>query len=123
MKRAYGVLHRCGFAHSVEVWHQSTLVGGLYGVAIGGVFFGESMFNRKSNASKVALVALCERLCGWSFRVIDCQMYTEHLARMGAEQVPRQQFLDLLADGLRSPHHGGHWSLDGCISGSIPCTD
>ncbi|MBK1693416.1 leucyl/phenylalanyl-tRNA--protein transferase [Chromatium weissei] len=96
MITAYERLHQQGLAHSVEVWRGEQLVGGLYGVAIGRVFFGESMFSRASDASKIALVHLCQRLANWEFGVIDCQMQTAHLLRMGAVNVPRTTFLKLL---------------------------
>jgi leucyl/phenylalanyl-tRNA--protein transferase len=93
MISAYRALHVHGIAHSVEVWLDGALAGGLYGVAIGGVFFGESMFTRVDNASKVALVHLCRRLAEWRFELIDCQVLTGHLIRMGASQMPRDQFV------------------------------
>jgi leucyl/phenylalanyl-tRNA--protein transferase len=93
MISAYKALHEHGLAHSVEVWQGGALVGGLYGVAIGGVFFGESMFTRVDNASKVALVHLCRRLADWRFELIDCQVLTGHLIRMGAGQMPREEFV------------------------------
>ena len=93
---AYQQLHRLGLAHSVEVWREKVLVGGLYGVAIGRVFFGESMFSRVADASKVALVHLCERLAHWDYGLIDCQMRTEHLIRLGAIELPRDDFIALL---------------------------
>ncbi|MEE4377315.1 MAG: leucyl/phenylalanyl-tRNA--protein transferase, partial [Candidatus Competibacteraceae bacterium] len=96
MRAAYSRLHRLGYAHSVETWHGRRLVGGLYGVAIGRVFYGESMFSLMSDASKIALVALCTQLQHWRFAFIDCQMHTEHLLRMGAEDVSRRVFLELL---------------------------
>ena len=101
---AYEALNAAGHAHSVEVWRDGVLVGGLYGVSIGKSFFGESMFSHAPDASKVALVALCRRLAEWDFAVIDCQVRTEHLVRMGAEEMPRQEFLTLLARACRQPH-------------------
>lgn len=96
MIAAYQRLHRYGLAHSVEIWHDGALAGGLYGVAIGRVFFGESMFSRVSDASKVALVHLCRTLGERGFRLIDCQVLTDHLIRMGAEQIPRADFIRML---------------------------
>lgn len=96
MVRAYQRLHGAGWAHSVEVWREGTLVGGLYGVALGRVFFGESMFSRVSDASKVALVHLCQLMEARGFGLIDCQMATEHLMHMGAIQIPRAEFRVLL---------------------------
>ncbi|MCP5426215.1 MAG: leucyl/phenylalanyl-tRNA--protein transferase [Gammaproteobacteria bacterium] len=109
---AYNRLHKLGYAHAVEVWNGRRLVGGLYGVAIGRVFYGESMFSRVSDASKVALVALCDQLKRWEFAVIDCQMRTDHLISLGAENIPRRLFLDLLRRfcPLQSPP--GPWRLD-----------
>ena len=94
---AYTNLHHHGFAHSVEVWHGTNLVGGLYGVAIGSAFYGESMFSFMSNASKIALVALARKLQHDGFYFIDCQMETPHLLTLGAETVPREEFLKLNA--------------------------
>lgn len=96
MKRAYIDFHRLGFAHSFEAWQSGRLVGGLYGVAIGRVFYGESMFHRVSNASKAAFVFAVESLKQWGYRLIDCQVYTEHLASLGAQEIPRTEFIRLL---------------------------
>ena len=96
IKRAYGRLHRLGAAHSVEAWQNETLVGGLYGVAIGQVFFGESMFHHQTDASKVAFVTLVERLKSCGYRLIDCQVHSKHLASLGAEMIPRPEFIRLL---------------------------
>ena len=93
MISAYRALHVHGLAHSVEVWQDGALAGGLYGVAIGGIFFGESMFTRVDNASKVALVHLCNFLDLHGFELVDCQVLTGHLLRMGAEQIPRERFV------------------------------
>jgi len=112
MIAAYRRLHHEGFAHSVEVWHDSTLAGGLYGVAIGRVFFGESMFTRISDASKVALVHLCRLLSERGFRLIDCQVLTGHLIRMGAEQIPREDFVRMLDRWCQVPDWHGRW-VDG----------
>lgn len=92
MVTAYSRLQQQGYAHSVEVWHRNALVGGLYGVAIGRMFYGESMFSRMPDASKVALVRLCRQLQRWGFGMIDCQMETPHLASMGARPIPRHAF-------------------------------
>ena len=100
MKHAYLRLHSTGYAHSVETWLKGKLVGGLYGVAIGRMFFGESMFSRASDASKVALATLVGELRAREFPLIDCQMHTEHLERLGAEHVPRRHFLDLLRTAI-----------------------
>jgi leucyl/phenylalanyl-tRNA--protein transferase len=115
MIEAYRALHRHGVAHSVEVWHEGALAGGLYGVAIGSVFFGESMFTRLDNASKVALVHLCRRLTGWGFGLIDCQVLTGHLLRMGATPIPRERFVELLRALRERPTPIGSWD-DGTIT-------
>lgn len=96
MKAAYKRLHQLGFAHSLETWQDKQLVGGLYGVALGRVFYGESMFSWVSDASKIALACLCSHLRRWDFAVIDCQLPTDHLHRLGAIDLPRVQFLRLL---------------------------
>lgn len=112
MTRAYLALHRSGYAHSVECWEEDDLVGGLYGISLGAGFFGESMFTHVPNASKVALSALVERLVRWGFSLIDCQMPTEHLASLGAKEVPRQVFLGLLAESLKAPTRIGNWAFE-----------
>lgn len=96
MRNAYLKLHEQGYAHSMETWLDGQLVGGLYGVQLGKVFFGESMFSRVSNASKFALKSLCDRLAGEEVQLIDCQMSTPHLLSLGAREVPRREFLELL---------------------------
>ncbi|BCX89464.1 leucyl/phenylalanyl-tRNA---protein transferase [Methylomarinovum tepidoasis] len=103
MRAAYLTLHRQGHAHSVECWYEGELAGGLYGVAIGQVFYGESMFYRKSNASKVAFVTLVEHLRRWNYRLIDCQVHTHHLQRFGAEEIPRDHFTALLQRYCAAP--------------------
>lgn len=103
MRRAYGELHRRGHAHSVEVWRDGELVGGLYGLAIGRVFFGESMFSRVANASKLALIHLCARLQTWGFAVIDCQVTNDHLLSMGSREIERARFRQLLARHAEEP--------------------
>jgi leucyl/phenylalanyl-tRNA--protein transferase len=100
---SYVALHEGGNAHSVEAWRQGELVGGLYGVAIGRMFYGESMFARRSDASKVALVRLVHQLRAWDFPMIDCQQETAHLARFGARPVPRKIFAERLAPLLHFP--------------------
>ncbi|GAB4357680.1 MAG: leucyl/phenylalanyl-tRNA--protein transferase [Gammaproteobacteria bacterium] len=96
MQQAYERLAEMGFAHSLEVWQESELVGGLYGVALGRVFFGESMFSRRRDASKVALVALTKAMVEGGYRLIDCQLYSSHLESLGAELIPRSQFATLI---------------------------
>jgi leucyl/phenylalanyl-tRNA--protein transferase len=109
---AYCSLHRSGYAHSVECWHKGELAGGLYGVSIGSIFFGESMFTRVSNASKVAFVTLVERLTQKGFSLIDCQMTTRHLMSLGAREVSRKKFMKLLDYALQSPTIRGAWNFD-----------
>jgi len=107
---AYTRLHERGFAHSVESWRDGELVGGLYGVALGHVFFGESMFTREPDASKVALVKLVERLGAGGYRVIDCQQATAHLASLGAREIPRKAFAQLVRESIQYPPSGERWS-------------
>lgn len=109
MLSAYNDLHHAGFAHSVEVWKGDELAGGLYGVSLGGMFFGESMFSRESNASKTALVYLARGLEKLNFDLIDCQVYTPHLESMGATYMDRELFLSLLGSTLRKPALTGSW--------------
>lgn len=113
MEDAYARLHRLGVAHSAESWRDGRLVGGLYGVAIGGVFSGESMFAREPDASKVAFVTLVGQLRAWGFGMIDCQMPTEHLHRFGARRMPRARFLEMLARLVTVPTRPGPWRLEG----------
>jgi leucyl/phenylalanyl-tRNA---protein transferase len=101
--RAYTALHRLGLAHSVETWRGDRLVGGLYGVALGAAFFGESMFSRETDASKVALVALVERLRQRGYTLLDTQYLTAHLARFGAVEIPRDEYERRLARALSAP--------------------
>lgn len=110
LRGAFSRLHRMGHAHSVEVWHGDSLAGGIYGLAVGSAFFGESMFHRQVDASKVALVALCRLLAHWGFGLLDCQVGNPHLFSMGAVELPRPDFearLALLADDPREP---GKWA-------------
>jgi len=98
---SYCAMHESGYAHSVEAWRDGKLAGGLYGVALGGAFFGESMFHHATDASKVALVALVERLRERGFTLLDTQWTTEHLEQFGAVDIPRSQYLKMLGEGLR----------------------
>ncbi|MDR2689804.1 MAG: leucyl/phenylalanyl-tRNA--protein transferase [Azoarcus sp.] len=113
MKQAYLRLHERGWAHSVEVWEEDaatqTLIGGLYGVAIGRMFFGESMFTRKSNASKIAIAHLIRYLETHEFGMIDCQMHTPHLASLGAREIPRDEFIARLETLCAAPVMPGLW--------------
>jgi leucyl/phenylalanyl-tRNA--protein transferase len=99
-----------GYAHSVEAWADGELAGGLYGVSLGHMFFGESMFAHRDNASKIALVGLAERLGRWGFGVIDAQVPTPHTVAMGAEEWPRKRFLELLREALGHPTRRGSWT-------------
>lgn len=110
MREAYGRLHRLGHAHSVEIWIDTELAGGLYGVALGRVFFGESMFSRTTDASKIALAALVAHLRSSGFGLIDCQMRTRHLESLGAREIPRRQFARLLEELIHYPRPPGEWS-------------
>lgn len=112
MVKAYVQLHELGYAHSVETWLEGRLVGGLYGVALGSIFFGESMFTRVPDASKVALVSLVRQLQTWGFRIFDCQQPSHHIKTLGAEDIPRSEFLDHLADALTQPDRRGRWCFD-----------
>ncbi len=112
MSEAYGRLHEQGHGHSVETWRGDELVGGLYGVALGGAFFGESMFSHASDASKVALAHLVRQLEQWGFRFIDCQLPTPHLESLGAETIRRRHYLALLESALRLPGRTGSWRFD-----------
>ena len=111
MQEAYVRLHKLGYAHSVESWFDGKLAGGLYGVSLGKAFFGESMFHRTADASKVALAALVERLKLWKFHFIDAQMTTPHLLRLGAKELPRRVFLKRLGEALRGPSKKGRWDV------------
>jgi leucyl/phenylalanyl-tRNA--protein transferase len=112
MKEAYSELHRRGLAHSAEAWSGGKLAGGLYGVSLGAAFFGESMFAHVPEASKVAFVAFTEQLRRWGITLIDCQVYTEHLARFGAREWPRWEFLAALRTALQHPTRKGPWRFD-----------
>jgi leucyl/phenylalanyl-tRNA--protein transferase len=113
MRRAYKRLHRAGYAHSAEAWHGDRLAGGLYGVCLGGAFFGESMFTREPDASKAAFVALVRQLQTWGIALIDCQVTTGHLERFGAREWPRDRFLSKLAAALEQPTRAGSWGIAG----------
>jgi leucyl/phenylalanyl-tRNA--protein transferase len=112
MLKAYVNLHGLGYAHSVESWFGGKLAGGLYGVSLGKCFFGESMFHLKTDASKVALATLVEKLRSWDFHFIDSQMTTEHMLRLGAKELPRRIFLKRLQSALRYPTKRGRWRTD-----------
>jgi leucyl/phenylalanyl-tRNA--protein transferase len=112
MKDAYVELYRRGVAHSAEAWSGDELAGGVYGVSLGAAFFGESMFARKAEASKVAFVELVGQLGRWGITLVDCQVYTEHLARFGAREWPRRRFLEALRTALRHPTRPGPWHFE-----------
>jgi leucyl/phenylalanyl-tRNA--protein transferase len=113
----YTELHRRGHAHSIECRHDGRLVGGLYGVSVGAAFFGESMFSRERDASKVALVHLVARLIRSSFRLLDCQFMTEHLRSFGAIEMPREEFRERLADAVDREA-----TFQGDLAGDDPCS-
>lgn len=113
MVDAYIVLHELGYAHSVEAWMDGELVGGLYGVALGSVFFGESMFYHVPDASKAAFASCVEQLRRWGFTLIDCQQTTHHLLRFGAQEVQRYRFLSMMREGVDRPSRVGRWRFDG----------
>jgi leucyl/phenylalanyl-tRNA--protein transferase len=120
MIATYNKLHQQGHAHSVECWLDGQLVGGLYGVAIGQTFFGESMFSTVTDSSKLALVALCQQFQRWGIPLVDCQVYSEHLASLGAEEMPRTDFIEQLAKlCTQSPKRSdvSLWQLDP----DLPC--
>ncbi|AUG57231.1 leucyl/phenylalanyl-tRNA--protein transferase [Acetivibrio saccincola] len=110
MMESYIMLHKLGFAHSVEVWHENSLVGGLYGVSLGNCFFGESMFSTMDNASKTALIFLSEKLMEKDFLLIDCQVYSKHLESMGAVNIPRNEFLKYLEISSGKKTLIGNWN-------------
>jgi leucyl/phenylalanyl-tRNA---protein transferase len=121
MIAAYEELHAQGFAHSVEVWDEDDrLIGGLYGVSLGGVFAGESMFHHVADASKVAFVTLAAQLASWEFSFIDCQLHTDHLASLGAQEWPRREYLRRLEASMAQPTRRGRWRLEpGFATGAL----
>lgn len=116
MQQAYCQLHQAGFAHSIELWDQQTLVGGVYGVSLGKAFFGESMFSYVPNASKIALVTLAKQLQRWQFDFIDCQLSSPHLTHLGAQTMSRVTFKQRLDHATQHPDHTGQWQLDQDLS-------
>lgn len=112
MVSAYAALHRAGYAHCVETWMDGRLAGGLYGISIGRMFFGESMFSRESDASKIALAHLARQLGRWHFELIDCQMATPHLASLGAREIDRKVFLPAVSELVNYPTRMGAWRFD-----------
>lgn len=112
MIRGYTALHEQGYAHSIEAWQDGRLVGGLYGISLGAVFYGESMFAEVPDASKVAFATLLGNLIRWEFQLVDCQSYTDHLASFGAEEWPRDEFLAALETAIQAPTRMGPWRLE-----------
>ncbi|SEP78523.1 leucyl/phenylalanyl-tRNA--protein transferase [Solimonas aquatica] len=112
MRRAYIDLFNQGYAHSLEVWREGELIGGLYGVVLGRVFFGESMFSRATDASKIALYWLCEQLRQWGFELIDCQISSAHLLSLGAQELSRERFLQRLSQAVTQRPDTGRWQFD-----------
>ncbi len=112
MQDAYARLHELGFAHSVETWMKGKLVGGLYGVSLGKIFFGESMFSQGNNASKLSFVYLVAQLRRWQFGLIDCQMNTSHLASLGAREIPRVEFTKTLTNLINYSYSAQRWQFD-----------
>jgi leucyl/phenylalanyl-tRNA--protein transferase len=112
MLEAYCQLHQDGFAHSVESWYEGELVGGLYGVSLGKIFFGESMFSRKTDASKVAFVHLVKQIQKWGYELIDCQVSTNHLESLGAVEIPREVYRSLLDCLCKMQGHPNPWQFD-----------
>lgn len=118
MTAAYTDLHRAGYAHSVECWHDGELAGGLYGVALGRIFFGESMFARVTDASKIALVTLSRQLQRWDFSMIDCQVHTAHLESLGATTISRMAFSRILERETAIQATNRNWALDADLAGT-----
>ncbi len=127
MVAAYTRLHELGFAHSIEAWKDGALVGGLYGVSLGAAFFGESMFARAPDASKIAYVAAIRQLAAWGVSLIDCQVHTHHLERFGAHEVSREIYMRMLHVALDEPTLRGAWRFaldlddpDALLAGAAP---
>ncbi len=118
MKQAYLDLHQRGYGHSVEVWRGRELIGGLYGVALGRAYFGESMFSHANDASKIALYWLCQQLKAWSYGMIDCQVASDHLRTLGAIDISRERFLNLLRPAVAAPGRTGAWHFDIAVPGA-----
>ncbi len=119
MIAAYCRLHALGYAHSLECWQGDELVGGLYGVAVGGVFFGESMFSRVANSSKASLAVLARQLTLWQFACIDCQMRTDHLLSLGAHEMAGDQFFSMLQQAILRPDRRGPWELEAMVVAGV----
>lgn len=122
MRDAYNQMHLLGLAHSVEAWDGESLVGGAYGMCLGGCFCGESMFAHAPNASKIAFSTLVHQLHRWDIELIDCQVHTDYLDQMGGHEIPRYVFLQLLQQALRKPTRKGVWQLDADLQqGPVSC--
>jgi leucyl/phenylalanyl-tRNA--protein transferase len=119
MRHAYEALHAHGAAHSLEVWADGALAGGIYGVAIGRAFFGESMFSRRPDGSKIAIVYLARQLAGWGVPFIDCQVSSDHLVSLGAREMPRREFLRQVAELVDRPPLPGPWRLDADLTDQV----
>jgi leucyl/phenylalanyl-tRNA--protein transferase len=119
IEEAYGGLAESGYAHSIEVWEADALVGGLYGVAIGRMFYGESMFARRDDASKVALACLVRQLERWGFLLVDCQISTGHLKSLGAREIPRAEFVQQVSRLVSQPPIATQWVLDPDIARTL----
>ena len=117
---SYCAMHEAGYAHSVEAWIDDRLAGGLYGVALGGAFFGESMFSERPDASKVAFARSVALMSRMGIELVDCQVRTDHLVRLGAREIPRTDFLDRLSDLLGKPTLRGRWTLGPAGGGGAP---
>jgi leucyl/phenylalanyl-tRNA--protein transferase len=117
MRRAYTSLHNAGLAHSIEVWMDGELAGGVYGVAIGRMFFGESMFAQRTDASKIGIVVLAQQLARWRFPFNDCPLETAHLLSLGAEHLPRRKFIAEIAQLVKE--RAPSWRLDADLAGSL----
>ena len=123
MKKAYTLLHKLGYAHSIECWEEGELAGGLYGITLGKIFFGESMFSRKNNGSKIALHYLIQHAICEGMKMIDCQMTTEHLVRFGAREISREEFSGQLSENIRSIRPQKKWRLQNTNKEGIGSAD
>jgi leucyl/phenylalanyl-tRNA--protein transferase len=123
MEKAYIHLHRIGIAHSVECWQDERLAGGLYGISLGSIFFGESMFSNESDASKVALVYICRHLAEKFIRLIDCQVSSDHILSMGATMIPRRDFLEIVRGGTREAEPQDLWLPGAILNGVAKTSD
>lgn len=119
MFSAYCQLHECGYAHSIETWHDGQLAGGLYGVCLGDMFFGESMFSRVADASKIALITLVKALKHWQFTLIDCQQPSKHLFSMGAVEIPRSQFMLDVERARKFRDRDGKWQIKSLTTNNV----